>query len=137
VASGNGKTRVAYFDTSALSKLLIQEPESAALRAALDRWQYIVVSEIGMVELVRSVRRADPHVEPNAYRLLRGFALVPLSRSILFRAGRLEPAALRSLDAIHLSSALALRATDVALVTYDHRLGAAARGAGLAVESPA
>lgn len=137
MASGNGKSRVAYFDTSALSKLVISESESLALRHALDRWQYLVASEVVLVELIRSVVRVNPRWVTHAYSALRAFALIPLSRSILVRAGSLEPPALRSLDAIHLASALALGSVGVTVVTYDHRLASAARDAGLPVESPA
>jgi predicted nucleic acid-binding protein len=44
---------------------------------------------------------------------------------------------LRTLDAIHLASALAIRDELEAFVTYDSRLADAARSAGLSVISPA
>jgi uncharacterized protein len=55
---------------------------------------------------------------------------------ILLRAGTLDPVALRSLDAIHLASALALGPHVQAFVTYDRTLGRAARAAGMKVLTP-
>ena len=62
--------------------------------------------------------------------------MIDVSPLILSRAARLEPPALRTLDAVHLASALELGADLEAFVTYDARLAAAARGAGLTVVSP-
>lgn len=51
-------------------------------------------------------------------------------------AGRLEPAVLRSLDAVHLAAALALGDDLETVVTYDSRLAEAAQSNGIAVTSP-
>ena len=59
-----------------------------------------------------------------------------MDEQILAQAASLDPPGLRSLDAIHLATALSLDGLD-ALVTYDRRLSDAATDAGLAVASPA
>ena len=51
-------------------------------------------------------------------------------------AAALEPAELRTLDAIHLATALAVREDLAGLVTYDRRLAAAAERLDLEVFAP-
>lgn len=63
--------------------------------------------------------------------------LVPLDDKVLLAAAALEPATLRSLDAIHLATALSLGGDLGAMYVYDARLAAAARAAGIRVEAPA
>jgi predicted nucleic acid-binding protein len=63
--------------------------------------------------------------------------LMRIDRALLSRAAALDPPELRSIDAIHLASALTLDAALTAFVTYDRRLEAAAVRAGLSVEAPA
>lgn len=55
---------------------------------------------------------------------------------MLASAAELAPVSLRTLDAIHLASALTLVDRITAFIAYDDRLLAAGRAAGLAVESP-
>jgi len=127
--------RKAYFDSSAIVKLGYLEPESGALIDYLADGQLsVATSVIADVEVRRSLDRlralgADPdeHVQ--------GFFLIDLNRDIRNRAVKLEPARLRSLDAIHLASALELDG-ELDFVTYDGRLAAAARGQGLRVVQP-
>jgi len=68
--------------------------------------------------------------------LLRRLDLIRVGSAVLDRAGQQPPPALRSLDAIHLVTALALGSDLSFLVAYDHRLLAAARDMGLPVASP-
>jgi predicted nucleic acid-binding protein len=70
-----------------------------------------------------------------AERALSGVALIPLDGAILDAAAALELPALRTLDAIHLASALSL-GKDLAVYTYDVRLAEAAADAGVAVRAP-
>lgn len=63
--------------------------------------------------------------------------LLRVNDRVLDAAGLLEPAELRSLDAIHLASAGQLGSDLQAFVTYDERLAAAAAGRGLRVIRPA
>jgi predicted nucleic acid-binding protein len=127
---------LAYLDTSALVKLVVREPESGALRLALQRWPHRVSSEIAVLELLRVARRQVPNLEQLALNVLAGLALQRLDRRTLMRAARLDPPHLRSLDAIHLASALELMPHVGAFFAYDHRLHEAARQAGLPVEAP-
>jgi predicted nucleic acid-binding protein len=129
---------VIAFDTSALVKLVVAEPETDTLRAWLgsrgDRpW---VASDLCRVEVVRAVARAAPAAVGAARELLAGLDLVPLSQTSLGDAAALPPASLRSLHAIHLATALMLGSELEALVVYDDRLADAAAGAGLPIARP-
>lgn len=129
--------KVAYLDTSAFLKLLIPEPESPALRAFLAGWPERISSSLLRTEAVRALRRAGSTGKiGRARRLLRTVRLVRLEEGLLDRAAELEPARMRTLDAIHLSSALAVGSELGAFVTYDESLGAAARASGLTVCAP-
>ncbi len=131
----NGKT--AYLDTSAFLKLVVAEAESAALRRFLLRWPERSSTALLRTEAVRALRRSgyDARVG-GARRLLRTMRLIRLDEPLLDRAGDLDPRELRSLDAVHLAAALTVGSDLGILVTYDERLGEAARERGLAVGSP-
>lgn len=126
----------AYLDTSALVKLVVAERESASLREWCERQSELVVSDLSRTELSRAVRRVRPELMPRVRALLDALVLVALTGEILDAAGRLEPPALRSLDAIHLASALALGDDLDAFVTYDERQAQAATAYGLTVVTP-
>jgi uncharacterized protein len=131
-----------YADPSALVKLVRDEPESNALRAFLANAD-LVSSDLALTEIPRAVRRAvrdDPNLPldlllDRAGALLEAIALRPLDRPRLLAAGALGEPALRTLDAIHVASALDLQPVD-AFVTYDERQAAAARLAGMRTMSP-
>lgn len=126
-----------YLDTSAFVKLAISEPETAALVAALTAKTRLVASEILEVEALRAARRADDEDGVTAARAqLAGVRLLPLTDQIRKRAGELEPATLRSLDAIHIATALDLGKRLARIYVYDARMAAAARDAGLHVFAP-
>jgi uncharacterized protein len=130
---------VIYLDSSAVVKLLIQEPESDELDSwlTLSRASAPVVSSaLTRVEVLRACRRVDEALLPPARDLLRGVDLVPMDSAIVDTAAELTPAVLRSLDALHLASALSLDPDLDVFVAYDARLVAAARAAGLAVATP-
>lgn len=127
---------LAYLDASALAKLVLEERESDALRRALHDWPRRATSRIAVVELIRSVRRTEPRLEPLAQRVLSGIDLVSDTDRILMAAARLEPAHVRSLDAIHLASALRERPVVGAFVSYDRRQLEAAAALGLPVTTP-
>lgn len=128
-----------YFDTSALMKLVVLEAESAALRASIGLRPHRASSELAVAELLRAAARYGPRAERRAQFVLRSLALHPMSRSIVNSAAGLAPRTLRTLDAIHLVTALAINSTVplAAIVTYDQRLIEAAAGYGLPVLSPA
>jgi uncharacterized protein len=131
-----------YADTSALVKLVHDEPESEALRAFLAD-AGIVCCELALTELPRAIRRAtagDPSLPAErllgrAGELLDAVALLPLDRPLLIGAGSLPEPALRALDAIHVAAAVDLSPLD-AFVSYDERQAAVARLAGLRTVAP-
>lgn len=125
-----------YADTSAVAKLVLNEPESAALQEYLKTSPGLASSALIATELMRSVRRSRPDLEEEASLLLARIALIDVDRVVLRMAGRLEPVSLRSLDAIHLATALSLGESLDALITYDARMSEAAREAGVPVEAP-
>lgn len=126
-----------YADTSALVKLVLEEPEAAALRSYLARVGPVVTSAITATELVRAVRRVNPDLEAAANAVIDALTVASLEVGILAAAGTLAPPQMRTLDAIHVATALGLGDDIEAVVTYDARMAAAARGAGLRVEAPA
>ena len=128
-----------YFDTSALVKLVFDETESAALAEWLTLRADIpkVSSDLSTIELLRTCRRVDEGAVEGAVLLLGGIDLLPIDRAIVEKAATLIPTELRSLDAIHLASALSVKANLTALVAYDVRLCSAAAEAGIEVVSPA
>lgn len=131
-----------YADSSALVKLVSDEPESAPLRAYLTDAD-IVSCELVLTELPRAIRRVaarDPRLAldtliARAGELLDALSLLPLDRSLLLAAGALAEPALRALDAIHVAAAVDLSPLD-AFVSYDERQSAAARLAGLRTVQP-
>jgi uncharacterized protein len=128
---------VAYLDTSAAVKLLMTEPESAALRRWLRRRPERASAALLRVELVRVVRRAGlPRLVPEARKLLAGVHLIRLDDALLDHAAELDPTDLRSLDSIHLAAASSLGDDLAAVITYDDRLLAAATSLGLPTAMP-
>jgi uncharacterized protein len=127
-----------YLDSSALVKLVLPEAESAALLASLADWPVRISSELAHLEVLRAVRRvtADPAVEQRGEEVLAALNLMKIDSEILGRAARLEPRTLRSLDAVHLASALSLGDALGAIVIYDGALSTAAAACGLNVLAP-
>lgn len=140
-----------YLDSCALVKLIREEGESRALQAWLDvrADEVMVTSELARAEVLRVVRRSN-HDErgdladarrfsaelDEAAALLDGVTQMIVDRGILDRAGALETPMVRTLDAIHLATALDLQATTIEFVTYDRRLAKLAETAGFEVASP-
>ena len=125
-------------DTSALVKLVVREPETEALRGWLGASpRHPVSCDLARTELMRAVRRAAPDRAPDARRVLGAVTLIQVTTAIFEQAARVEPAAMRSLDAIHLAAALDLGDDLDGLVTYDSRMAEATGSAGIQVLSPA
>ena len=128
---------VAYLDTSAFVKLVVAEPESSALRRALQRWPQRASATLLRTETTRALRRAGQSAAIGAARrLMAGLSLVRIDEPLLDRAGDLEPSDLRSLDAIHLAAALSVGTDLGVFLTYDERLARAAQAQGLVVAAP-
>jgi uncharacterized protein len=127
-----------YVDTSALVKLVVAEAETEALRAwfaETDRRP--ITCDLTRTELMRAVRRASPGSASRAREVLDSVTLVEVTTAVFEEAGRLDPAILRSLDAIHLAAALSLGDDIGEFVTYDERLAERARTHGLIAVAPA
>ena len=127
---------LAYLDASALVKLVQRDSDTAALEHDLAHRDGILCSRLGATELRRACARArHPRLLQQVDDVLESVFLVEVSPAILESAGRLKPALLRTLDAIHLAT-LQSFGEPVDLITYDDRLGAAAKSHGFAVVSP-
>ena len=128
-----------YLDSAAVVKLVHAEAESAALRSWLGEraesgWISSVLTEI---ESFRALARYAPGAVSRLPAVLDQVDLIDLDSRIRILAQAAEPVTVRSLDAIHLGTALHSRAGLTSFVTYDKRLLDAARAAGLPVDSPA
>ena len=127
-----------YLDSAAVVKLAHAEPESAALRAWLDEraetgWISSVLTEI---ESFRALARYAPQAASRLPAVLDQIDLIDLDQPIRMLARTVTPATVRSLDAIHLGTALHVRSELTSFVTYDKRLLDAALAAGLPTDSP-
>lgn len=126
-----------YFDSSALVKRVREEAESTAL----EKWIVDQDAKVGIcsslvrVEVVRAVAADGAEAVERARRMFNELSLVQLTYGLLDAAANLA-APLRSLDAVHLASALRLGSSLRAFVAYDRRLLAAAEQVGLPVASP-
>jgi uncharacterized protein len=126
---------VLYLDSSALVKLVVREPESAALRSYVRSSPSRVSSALARVEVLRAVMPHGPRAAARARQVLEATSLLALDDALLDAAGGLEAPGLRSLDAIHLAAARAVQPLR-ALVTYDRRLADAAASLGLEPVAP-
>jgi uncharacterized protein len=126
---------VLYLDSSAIVKLVAREPGTLALVEQVRADPEIVSSALAWTEVVRAVRRSGGRAV-RAEAVLERIALVPIDDGVIRSASRLSPTGLRTLDAIHLATALSLEGDITALVTYDVRLAEAATAGGLEVRSP-
>lgn len=127
-----------YLDSSALFKLVNQERESPDLERFLPRFPQRASSVLVQVELARGLLRLSVGVTEALARcasVLASLSLLALDAPVLQRAATLPPPLLRSLDALHLASALSL-ADCAGMVTYDRRLLEAAAYHGLQAWSP-
>jgi predicted nucleic acid-binding protein len=130
-------TSIAYVDSSALVKLLIDEAGSAGMTRWYVEAERVLSSRIGIVETRRAVgRRVDNPDLGRIDRILRSVEVYELDADIGRHAAVVGPPGLRTLDSIHLATALAIPGVE-AFVTYDDRLADAARALGLPVVSPA
>jgi predicted nucleic acid-binding protein len=128
--------RLVYLDSSAFVKLVLPEAETPALVAHLRRWTHAVSATLLRTEALRAAARSSSASVLDTRRALRDMVFIDLTRDLLDQAGSLVPAAMRSLDAIHLAAALSLGDDLDELVTYDVRLAAAASTCGLPTSSP-
>jgi len=127
-----------YFDSSALTKLVVVEAETESLR----EWMTVthidrVASILAKAELLRAVNRNSPDRAAQALIVISSMYFLGVTRSIIDLAGALGPVSLRTFDAIHLATAMELGSELDGIVTYDRRLADAAHTHGLQVVVPA
>ncbi|MEX2270129.1 MAG: type II toxin-antitoxin system VapC family toxin [Vicinamibacterales bacterium] len=127
----------AYVDSSALLKLAFPDAYTPALEADLSARDGLLSSRLTAIECGRTLRR-ETRRKPlyTLEDLLEGVVLLEITPAIGERASDVPPPVLRSLDAIHLATALSLEDPSLELITYDHRLADAARAHGLTVVQP-
>jgi predicted nucleic acid-binding protein len=127
-----------YLDATAIVKLVVHEAESTALLDHIGTAPHVATSVMGVVEVARALARAKApeSVMKSWDAVRRGLDLVPFGPATAARAETLGPPLLRALDAVHVASALDLQPHVREVVTYDARMGHAARAAGLTVVSP-
>jgi predicted nucleic acid-binding protein len=127
-----------YCDSSALVKLVVEEAESEALDDWLSsqRGVQLTSSIIARTEVVLAVARYGDKWTAAANDLLATVAVVELDVDLADEAARMGSPGLRTLDALHLASALRIAQAITAFVVYDHRLAEAARSQGLRVVAP-
>jgi predicted nucleic acid-binding protein len=136
-----------YLDSSAIVKLMIEEPATAALHTELtaDDAPLLFTSQLAVTEVKRALHArgkadlASAVAGPASTLVVPGHAILarPISHEVVSAAGDLLPSsALRSLDALHLATAMVAGQILTAVVTYDHRMAKAAAELGLEVRAP-
>jgi uncharacterized protein len=128
--------RAVYLDSSAIVKLAVAEPESAALRRYLRRRRPLVSSVLARAEVARALLPLGEPAVRRGQEVLARLELIRISDRILAAAGSLLPTELRTLDAIHLATARQLGGDLARLITYDERLRTAAAAKGRAASTP-
>ena len=134
-----------YFDSSALIKRSVQEPESDAVEAAFGRYvaedAVIISSSLAWVEVSRALRTrldsgsyGEDEIHDAVEGALAGVAERLITGEVIGLARRVAPPLLRTLDAIHLATAIMLDVDEV--VVYDDRLIDACRSNGLTTAMP-
>ena len=128
-----------YLDSAAVVKLVHAEMESSALRVWLDKragagWVSSILVEI---ESFRALARYAPEAVTRLHPVLDQIDLIDMTPHVRILAQTIRPVTVRSLDAIHLGTALSIRRDLTSFVTYDKRLLEAAIAAGLPAGSPA
>ena len=126
-----------YLDSSAVMKLVFQERETDALVEFLRDWPNRTSSALARVEVMVSVRRVDDDdIHREAHDILNGINLVHPDHATFAAACMINPPIVRTLDAIHLATAVSLGHELAGMVVYDLRLAEAARHAGITVWAP-
>ena len=125
-----------YLDSSAIVKLVIYEPQSGALGRYLRRRGPLMSSALARTEVLRALLEEGDAGLARGRDALRRVDLIRVNDRVLNAAGTLLPDDIRSLDAIHLATALYLGDDVRQIVTYDDRMTSAAAGLGLRTAAP-
>jgi hypothetical protein len=126
---------LAYLDTSAFVKTVIAERESQRLMSWLPDWPDRISSALLRTEAIRAIRGHGRGAVERARAKIEELELLQVDRSILDAAADLDVEA-RTLDAIHLASALALGPDLGVVLTYDARMARAASELGIEAVAP-
>ena len=134
---------IAYVDSSVVLRLVLGQPN------ALAEWRRIdtgVSSALAEVECLRSLDRmrllggySDEAIAERrraVYDLLETLETAEVTYSVLARAAQPFPTSIRTLDAIHLATALLWKeqtGKDPTMATHDHALAVAATAMGMSV----
>ena len=127
---------VTYIDSSAIVKLIVEEPESTVLRRYLRGRRPLVSSAIVRTEVKRAILPLGAAALRRADEVLGRIELVRINNLVLNAAGLMKPDEIRSLDAIHLATAALFQTTLRGLITYDTRMANAAQVLGWTVSAP-
>lgn len=127
---------IVYLDSSAFLKLVREERESPALQSELEAWPDRASSALLAVEVLRVSRAAGGPELARAAQLLGDVALLPVSEARLDAAVGVDPPLVRSLDAIHVATAVSMGDELGAMITYDRRMLVAAEVAGIEALAP-
>jgi predicted nucleic acid-binding protein len=122
-----------YLDASALVKRYVEEEGSALVLRAMDGATAWSMCRVGYVETVRAVALAGGRRVVKRFEAdWLSFDVVEVDSALAEHAAQLTLSAeLRSLDALHLASALVLPPEGLTIATWDARLHRAARDQGL------
>lgn len=127
-----------YLDSSAIIKLIFEEDESEALETWLRARSNmsVVTSDLSLVEVFRTCRIKSESSISAARQLFNGIDRIPITSELIELASVLNPNELRSLDAIHLASALSIGEDLEFFIVYNKRLNMAASKSGIKVFAP-
>jgi uncharacterized protein len=126
-----------YLDTSAFLKLIVEEEHSAAMYSwVVEKTPVLASSDLLRVEALRATRRHSSESLARAREWIAGLVTIQVTAEVCERAAELDPSILRSLDALHLATALQLGDDLQGVVTYDERLAAACRQHGVSTLAP-
>jgi predicted nucleic acid-binding protein len=124
-----------YAESSAVLAWLLAEATSAAIQAVLDQAEWVVASDLTLAECGRCLIRAHALGSLSEHEMIRKrsvletsslhWTLMRMDREILERVPRRFPEEpIRTLDALHLASALVARSVipDLVLLSLDQRV---------------
>jgi len=117
-------------------KLVWPERGTEAVDAFVGDREDLISSALLTVEARRAALRAEPAALPRVDLLLDRFEFIHMSDAVIETASRLPDPMLRTLDAIHLATALLIRDDVDVLISYEDRLLAAAASHGLSTAAP-
>jgi len=127
---------VTYLDSSALVKLVLRERETGALRRFIHGRSPLTSSAVARVEVIRAARQRGPIELRRARLVLARINALRVEDDLIEAVAYLEPLSLRTLDAMHLASAMAIGDELGVVVTYDVRMRTAAAELGLPLAAP-